>query len=280
MIAVLSDIHGNQRALDAVLDDVRRRGIDRLVNLGDSLYGPFDPRPVADRLLGLGLPTVAGNEDRVLLEGAQGEPVSRTARFTVDRLERRHLDWLASLPRTRRQGDVLLVHGTPDDDVVYLLTEPRDGRLAARPISTVSRLLGAVSARVILCGHDHTPSVLRLEDGRTIVNPGSVGCPAYEDDALERHVVEAGSPHARYAVVSLADRVSVELFSVPYDAEGAADEAARHGFPNWETWVRTGRVAPRSTVHADDHSPESETVRERAAPPSGCAVPRGRWRSR
>ncbi|MDD4903991.1 MAG: metallophosphoesterase family protein [Candidatus Bipolaricaulis sp.] len=244
-IAVLSDMHGNGRALDAVLDDVRRRGIERLANLGDCLYGPFDPRPAADRLLDLGIPTVAGNEDRVLLEGARGEPVSRTARFTIDRLERRHLDWLAALPRTLRLDDVLLVHGTPNDDAVYLLTEPRGGRLVARPASTVSRLLGAPTARAVLCGHDHTPSVVRLDDGRTIVNPGSVGCPAYEDDAPEHHVVEAGSPHARYAVVSLADRVHVELVSVPYDADAAADEAARHGFPAWEAWVRTGRVAPR-----------------------------------
>ncbi len=245
-IAVLSDIHGNWRALDAVLADARRRGIKRRVNLGDCLYGPFDPCPVADRLLELGIPTVSGNEDRVLIEGAAGAPVSRTARFTIDRLGRRHLDWVAALPRIGRQGGFAFFHGAPADDSVYLLTRPQDGRLVARPADAVARRLGEIQEPVALCGHDHTPAVVRLGDGRTIVNPGSVGCPAYEDGVPEAHVVEAGSPDARYAVVAWDDDgLRVELASVPYDADAAADEAARNGFPDWAQWVRTGRVGAR-----------------------------------
>ena len=75
-IAVLSDIHGNIRALDAVLDDIARRRIDRIANLGDCLYGPFDPVPVAERLL---------------VEASGGGPVSRTACFTLERLSETHL---------------------------------------------------------------------------------------------------------------------------------------------------------------------------------------------
>ena len=56
-VAILSDIHGNIRALDCVLDYIAQRGIRRIVNLGDGLYGPFDPRPAADRLMGLGIAT-------------------------------------------------------------------------------------------------------------------------------------------------------------------------------------------------------------------------------
>ncbi|MDD5264814.1 MAG: metallophosphoesterase family protein [Candidatus Bipolaricaulis sp.] len=245
-IAILSDIHGNWRALDAVLADAGRRGIRRQVNLGDCLYGPFDPRRAADRLLELDLPTVSGNEDRILTEGEAGEPVSRTARFTIDGLSRRHLDWVAALPRIARQNGVAFFHGTPADDSMYLLTRPEDGRLAPRPAGDVARRLGEVREPVVLCGHDHTPAIVRLDDGRTIVNPGSVGCPAYEDGAPEAHVVEAGSPDARYAVVAWdGDGLRVELVSVPYDADAAADEAARNGFPDWACWVRTGRVAVR-----------------------------------
>jgi len=58
-IAVLSDIHGNVRALDAVLAEIARRGIRRVVNLGDCLYGPFDPRPAAERLMAFAAPTVS-----------------------------------------------------------------------------------------------------------------------------------------------------------------------------------------------------------------------------
>ncbi len=243
-VAVLSDIHGNWRALDAVLADAKRRGIERFVNLGDCLYGPFDPRLVADRLLELEIPTVSGNEDRVLVEGAAGAAVSRTARFTIDRLTRRHLDWVAALPRIVRVDDLVLFHGTPADDAVYLLTQPRDGRLVARPADAVARLLEEIREPAILCGHDHTPAVVRLDEERAIVNPGSVGCPAYADGVPEAHIVETGSSHARYAVVAWDDDdLSVELIPIPYDA--AADEAARNGFPDWAQWVRTGRVAAR-----------------------------------
>ncbi len=245
-VAVLSDIHGNWRALDAVLADVRRRGVQRLVNLGDCLYGPFDPRLVADRLLELEIPTVSGNEDRILVEGAAGAPVSRTARFTTDRLDRRHLDWVAALPQITRIDDLVCFHGTPAKDTVYLLTRPQDGRLVARPAAAVAQLLGEIREPLIPCGHDHTPAVVHLGEERTIVNPGSVGCPAYADDAPEAHVVEAGSPHARYAVVTWDDDgPRVELISVSYDADAAANEAARNGFPDWAQWVRTGRVATR-----------------------------------
>jgi len=245
-IAVLSDIHGNARALEAVLADVRRRGIRQWVNLGDCLYGPFDPLPAAERLLELGIPTVAGNEDRVLIEGAGGAPVSETARFTIDRLERRHLDWLAALPRVERVGGIVLFHGTPEDDTVYLLTGPRGGRLVARSADAISSLLGDVEERTVLCGHDHTPAAVRLDDGRTIVNPGSVGCPAYTDDEPAPHVVESGSTDARYAIVVRADDgVRTDLVSVSYDSGAAADEAVANGFPTWALWVRTGRVAPR-----------------------------------
>jgi predicted phosphodiesterase len=91
MIAVLSDIHGNVHALEAACEDIRRRGIDTVVNLGDCLYGPFDPRPVAERLIEERWPTVSGNGDRCLVESRCGATTSRTVRFTVERLSDRHI---------------------------------------------------------------------------------------------------------------------------------------------------------------------------------------------
>ena len=66
-IAVLSDIHGNRWALEAVLADIQHRGVDELMNIGDSLYGPLDPAGTAEILLPLNIPTVRGNEDRIIL---------------------------------------------------------------------------------------------------------------------------------------------------------------------------------------------------------------------
>ena len=238
-IAVLSDIHGNVRALDAVLAEIARRGIRRVVNLGDCLYGPFDPRPAADRLIGLDIPTASGNEDRILVEPCLS---SRAAQFTRARLEPRHLAWLASLPLTTTDGDALLCHGTPTDDTVYLLSRVSAGALAMRSGGEIDALLGSVAQRLVFCGHDHTQR-LAVRGEKVIVNPGSVGCPAYVDDAPEDHVVENGSPHARFAVVHPGSGFhAAEWLAVPYDAPGAAAEARANGFPEWAMWIATGRA--------------------------------------
>ena len=248
-VAILSDVHGNVRALDCVLDDVARRRIRRIVNLGDCLYGPFDPRPAADRLMGLDIPTVSGNEDRILLDAgfplsqAAGRSLTRTARFTRERLEPRHLAWIASLPLTTTVEDALLCHGTPTDDTVYLLSRVSAGVLALRTGEELDSLLDAVAERLVFCGHDHTQR-LAVRGEKLIVNPGSVGCPAYADDVPEAHIVESGSPHARFAIVrsSAGGALSVEWVAVPYDAEAAADEALANGFPDWASWIATGRA--------------------------------------
>ncbi|MBU0595934.1 metallophosphatase family protein [Candidatus Bipolaricaulota bacterium] len=244
-LAILADIHGNARALDAVLADVSRRCVARVVNLGDGLYGPFDPRPVAEHLIEAGWPTVAGNEDRILVEAVDGSAASRTARFTLDQLDDRHIEWLRVLPRTRDiEGIALAFHGTPNDDARCLLTHPtQDGSM--RPVSEkeVAAELVGIDAPLILCAHDHMPRGVELADGRTVVNPGSVGCPAYSDDTPIPHAVENGTPHARYAIVTSDEGLAqAELVAVPFDWNAAADEARGNGFPDWSHWLRTGRV--------------------------------------
>lgn len=66
--AAVADIHGNALALEAVIEDLQREGIDQIVNLGDVLSGPIDPAGVAERIIPLGWPTVRGNHDRYLIE--------------------------------------------------------------------------------------------------------------------------------------------------------------------------------------------------------------------
>ena len=97
----------------------------------------------------------------------------------------------------------------------------------------------------MLCGHSHLPHTLLTPRGRQVVNPGSVGLPAYRDDSPCPHAMEAGSPHARYAIVELtAAGWRVEEIAVPYGWEAAARTAAANGRPDWAGWLRTGR-APR-----------------------------------
>ena len=243
-IAVLADIHGNRWALEAVLEDMARRGIRSTVNLGDIFYGPLDPAGTARLLSGFDWPTVQGNEDRLLLEAAAGSG-DRRFDHALRNLDTSSLRWIESLPLTLFIGDTfLLVHGTPASDHEYLLESvTEDGVVRVRSDDEIAQRLARVAAPVILCAHSHLPSHRTLRDGRLIVNPGSVGLPAYWDDVPCSHVMEAGSPHARYAIVSRTGEGWIaEHLSVAYDWHAAADAARNHGREDWAEWLVTGRA--------------------------------------
>lgn len=190
--AVFADIHGNPWALDAVLEDVRSSGIDEVVDLGDCAYGPLDPRGTLDRLRDLGAPTVRGNQDRVDLDGS-GSP---TDRWVFGQLDAASRACLRELPGTQvLHGEVLLCHGTPSCDTDTLLEEIIEpGARRRSPEGVAASLAGTATHRVVLCAHSHLQRMLPLEDGTIVVNPGSVGLPAYADSAPFPHAMESGSP--------------------------------------------------------------------------------------
>jgi predicted phosphodiesterase len=242
-IAVLSDIHGNIAALDAVLADAGAQKVDRIVNLGDICSGGLFPRETADRLMPLDLPTIRGNHERQVLTLAP-EKMGLSDLHAATCLRDDQRAWLASLPPTLRlSDDVLMVHGTPDSDLIYFLeTVTADGLRPATRAEIKARA-GPADAAVILCGHTHLPGVAMLDDGRMIVNPGSVGLPAYDDDQPFAHRVETGSPHARYAILSdEGGNWTAELRAIVYDWEQAARHAEANGRPDWAHALRTGRV--------------------------------------
>jgi predicted phosphodiesterase len=242
-LAVISDVHGNLPALDAVLAAIAADGADRTVNLGDLLSGYVQPAATADRLIGLGLPTVRGNHERQVLTLAP-ESMGMADRIAADQITPGHREWLGSLPMTLEPApQVLAFHGTPTDDLQYLLhTVERNG---VRPATTaeVQERVGDVSGyRLLLCGHTHTAGSLRLPGGPLVVNPGSVGWPAYRDDSPYEHEMAAGSPHARYALVDDATgQWEAEFRSVAYPWERAAAFAESFGRPDVAGALRTGR---------------------------------------
>ncbi|WP_443969852.1 metallophosphoesterase family protein [Sphingobium sp. CR28] len=240
-IAVLSDIHGNLPALEAVLADIERHGVDQIVNLGDSLSGPLWPAETAARLIALDLPTIAGNHERQLLTEAR-ETMCESDRFAAERLDDAAWRWLASLPPTRDlPPDALMVHGTPDSDLDgFLETVTPTGARPATIAEVVERTSGS-DAALILCGHTHMPRIVALADGPLFVNPGSVGLPAYRADWPHPHVMETGSPHARYALVTRYEGGwYAELRRVGYDWRRAAAKADAEGRSDWSGPLRTG----------------------------------------
>lgn len=246
-IALVSDIHGNLAALEAVAADIRRRGADQVVNLGDNLSGPLLPRETAQWLMASGWLSLAGNHERQVLElqPGRGGPSDVYAHSQLGEAE---FAWMRTLVHSTWLGDdVLLCHGSPRCDHEYLL-ETLDGntmRMATR--AEITQRLAGQTAPLIACGHTHVPRQMRMGAGEQpmlLVNPGSVGLQAYSDDHPVVHEVENGSPDARYAIIERGSHgLQCTHFAVPYDHNAMADLARRRGRPDWEHALRTGYMS-------------------------------------
>lgn len=240
-LAVLADIHGNLPALEAVVRDVERRGVDMVVQLGDVATGPLMPRETVQFVMDQPWVQIAGNGERELIM-QRPEQRSASAAFARSQLTELELRWMASLPATAvLDTDVLLCHGTPSSDTVSLLEtiEPRGVRLAT--LEEIAVRLGGAVHSLVLCGHTHVPRSVRVSPSQQVANPGSIGLPAYDDDSPIPHVMETGSPDARYAIVERdTSGWVVNLLSVPYDNRAMADLAASRGRRDWEIALRTG----------------------------------------
>ena len=232
-LAVISDIHGNLRALEAVLADIAPRAPDAIVNLGDCVTSPLWPRETLELLNSLSLPTVRGNHDRWIAQPATA-PSSPSIAFSRESLSAGQRTSLGVLPATLEIDDaVLAVHGTPMSDAEYLLEEKVDGRLSLITADALGTRLGDTRASLILCGHSHHQHVVADRTGRLVINPGSVGCPRYADNE-DRLVNEAGSPHARYALATRRGKSwNVELFALEYDWSEVVAQAHKNRRPDW-----------------------------------------------
>ena len=247
-LGVVSDVHGNLPALKAVVVDAGRT--DGWLNLGDIVSGPLWPEQTAAWLMEqreLSWLTIAGNHERQLLDG-DPQAMGASDRFARERLTHEQLVWLANLPETMNPFPGLMcVHGTPQSDLIYLLeTVSTAGSRAARPDEVLSRLGESVElapdTSLLLCGHSHLPRDMQIDSLR-LGNPGSVGLQAFEHDWPYLHIAQTGSPHARYAVISLVAGVwQLELRQVAYDHLAAAHKAKSEGFGDWAHALATGHA--------------------------------------
>jgi diadenosine tetraphosphatase ApaH/serine/threonine PP2A family protein phosphatase len=239
--AVVSDIHGNILALRAILDDISRRKIKKVFDLGDDASGPLWPLETTRLLMKLGWTHASGNHDR-LIATAPLESLKPSDAFASGRLGEHERLWLGNHPRLARAEDGIVgFHGRPDDDEGYLVELVENGRVRPAPPDIVASRLDTLRSPVILCGHTHLQRCIMLSNGSIVVNPGSVGLPAYAETENDPHVVESGSPHARYAIVSDDhDSWSVEFILLGYEWNRAADKARAEGRGDWERALRTG----------------------------------------
>jgi putative phosphoesterase len=242
-IAIVSDIHGNLPALEAVARDIGRRSVDAVVNLGDSLSGPLLPLETAQFLMARDWIHLAGNHERQLLTLGPDER-GASDEFTHSQLTAKEFAWIAAQrPRVRFSPEVVLCHGTPASDVEYFLETVEPTSVRAATLSEVNALLGHLGAELIACGHTHIPRSVRALTGQLVVNPGSVGLQAYDAMHPYPHVMATGSPDARYAIVErLADVWVASLISVPYAYQKMVQLALTRQRQDWACAIASGYI--------------------------------------
>lgn len=241
-LALLADIHGNARALQAVLAEIGRHQPDRIVVLGDlALNGPHPDEAVSMvmALEAAGGLIIAGNTDIAVADGDYAAafpwlddiPVGHraAAEWARDQLSDEQLEYLRRLPAERRlaMGDdlVLACHASPGSQT--------SGMPSDLDAAVTMQYATRTDARVICCGHTHVADVREL-GRKLLVNPGSCG---YAFD---------GSPDACWGLLTLAEgeEPEAQLFRVAYDAQAVAQEVSARGLPSdvyRAATIRTGR---------------------------------------
>lgn len=232
---VLSDIHANETAFEAVLAAADGRW-DRVVCLGDVVgYGP-DPNEVVARIRQLGALTIRGNHDKAgsgLSDAEDFNPIARAAaEWTLEQLKPEHLAYLRELPLGPLEADgIVLIHGSlhDEDEYVFAPAQALDSLIdSPSPISFFghTHLQGGFSLRNNLVevirlqpGPGTGFAALRLDSGtRYLLNPGSIGQP------------RDGDTRAAFAIADLEHKV-IEFWRVPYDVEQVQRRMAAAGLP-------------------------------------------------
>ncbi|WP_211215775.1 metallophosphoesterase family protein [Microbacterium indicum] len=245
---MVSDIHGNVAALEAVVSDIARVGVHEVLNLGDVASGALWPAETLELLMREGWRSARGNHDRVVVEGRRLGPSDAHARAS---LGPEQLAWMAALPeRIDVTPGIVAVHGSPRADDEYLTHSVQGGTLRLARPAEVARRLDGTPAVAVLCGHTHLPVSMQSDDGTAVIGAGSVGLQAYEDDAPPSpHLVQNGTPDASYVVIDFeraptgARIVGVQHRRVSYDHEAAARRAETVGRPDVAVALRTGQVS-------------------------------------
>lgn len=245
-IAVLSDIHGNILALEAVAADIQQRKIKTVLNLGDHLSGPLWPKETIQFLMKQNWINISGNHDRYLI-AVDPRRHGLSDKYAYQFLTEEEKEWLRALPtELRLNDDLFLFHGTPSSDSEYLLETVEHGRGRLATQAEIKQRLWNVQSPVMLCGHSHIARIVTIDDAILIVNPGSVGLPAFDDTKPMPHIMESGSPHARYATLESKNGTwGVEQILISYDHTKAAEQAQKNKRDEWAYALQTGFMPNR-----------------------------------
>lgn len=236
-IGLISDLHGNLPALEAVLAKLDEEAVDRLVCLGDVAVGPW-PSDTVKRIAALDCTSIVGNWDAWIVDGVSpcgdndaGRKLLEMGSFWATQLDDHDLAFMRTAqPELRIEVDgskqLVFFHGSPRS-----YNEPI---LAATPTEELTHMLGRLDAPIVVVGHTHVQMVRRLPF-TLIVNPGSVGLPFLEWPVAAARVCR----WAEYGILDYTDdgTVNVDLRRTPYDADAVIEYTLASGVPHAEWWT-------------------------------------------
>jgi len=229
-VAIISDVHGNLTALEAVIADLKTTGPDLVLQGGDLVAGGARPAEVIDRIRELGWAGVVGNTDEMLWAPERfEEQVKRAPKLrallevlfhdfvaTRDRLTDEHARWLQALPHIWRNDEIALTHAGPGDLWQAPMPDCEDQKLIVT--------YGSLGSGVVVYGHIHRPYA-RQVPGFVVANSGSVGMPYDGDWRASYLLIEQGT---------------VTVRRVEYDVEGEIKDLLGSGYPRaaWLAEIR------------------------------------------
>ena len=226
--AVISDIHGNMEALEAVLKDIETEQADKILCLGDLAMAGPEPAAAVERIKALveegKIDCIQGNTDKMIADfsedilknlQSQNEIMANALQADVKALNGEQKNFFKNLPVNHEfnylNTKILMVHGSPRKNDENIFPE--------MPMEEIEEMVKDTDADIILCGHTHVPCGYQTESRKTIVNDGSVGRPFSEE------------PKACYALLDIAmGCISVRHKHVAYDVDTASKKLLARGF--------------------------------------------------
>jgi predicted phosphodiesterase len=239
-IAIVSDVHGNRRAFEAVLADLRQVAPDVVLHGGDLAYGGAHPAEIVDQIRALGWPGVRGNTDEMLwapesltafaAKTPQLGPLLKLIQDLIPpmlaSLGKERLRWLEGCPARHAGEGFSLVHASPGDLWRAPMPNASDEEL--------QKMYAPLGSAIVVYGHIHRPYIRRVGE-MTVANTGSVS-QSYDGDRRASYLVIEGE--------------SVSIRRVEYDVESEANELLRSGLPHAEWMAKillAGQYVPPGT---------------------------------
>lgn len=215
-IAVISDIRSNIYALEAVLDDIKNRNVDVVLNLGDSFYGAIAPKESYNLIRKSSFINICGDKDREILEASLAQlEENNLLKYVYSDLGEEVLYFIQDLPFEKLIGeDFYMIHGTYFNDMDSLLEGISNNK--QREDSEIIKLTDDIKSNFIFCSNSNEAKVITLNTGQVVITPGNLGV------SMDNEIVKDAS----YAILSIEEnQYEVQLLKVNYDYMNALEKA-------------------------------------------------------